>query len=90
MCGWGGSASKAGKRVPGWCEGMRWIVDGRPGADSLNVSRGVRNCPLQQIECPKGNSGGTAEKFRPESVMTQGVSYFQRSEEYGKRITKNL
>ena len=51
------------QRVPGWCEGIWADADGRPGAVFLKDSRGDRVCPLQHFECPKGNSGGTAEMY---------------------------
>lgn len=59
-----------GKRVPGWCEGMWEIVDGRPGADFLNVSRGVRVSPLQLLSARKGIQVVPRKivYFRPESL----------------------
>ena len=38
-----------------------------------NRSREVRVCPLQQLKCPKGTSGGTADifalRFLPQGVF---------------------
>ena len=43
-------------------KGYAGNVNGRPGADCLNIGRGVRVCPLQLLSARvSGNSGGTAE-----------------------------
>ena len=63
------------QRMSGWCEDIKDEADGRPGADFPNVGRGVRVCPLQQLKCPKGNSGGTAEFFALNAKRVRGVLF---------------
>lgn len=77
------------QRVRGWCKRIRCLRNCRLGADFLNFSREVRACPLQHHECPKGNSGGTAEcNFRPEQFLLRAFLFKENC--YGQRITKGL
>ena len=59
---------KPEKRVPGWCEGMRWKADGRLGADFPKAVGEYGSARYSSLSARKGIQVVPRKVFRPESL----------------------